>query len=383
MKYDFIVLGATGQQGRISSIDLLKNGYSVLLCGRNKERVEHILNNFKKTDFVYLDLRNYKDIVKTIKQSGARILLNCAEGDWNLQVLKACVETKINSIDLGSEIWMTKKQLEMDNLLKKVGIVHITGCGSVPGIGNVMLNHVSNEFDTIKTIEVGFSWNSNIKEFVIPFSMESITEEFTEPATNVKNGRFIKIRPMDSLEENKNKLVGKEERFYVRHPETYTFYKYYKHKGIENVKFYAGFPIHSFKMIDAIIKLGLGSKKEIDFEGMKIRPIDFTTKVLKRLPMPKGYKEKEDLWVKIYGKKNKKSKKILMQCVVNTLDNWEFAGCNIDTGMPASIIAQMIFRGEIQGKGSFAPEAIVPTKLFFKELSKRKMFVYQNGRKIN
>ena len=47
MKYDFVVLDATGMQGRIVSRDLLENGYSVLLCGRDKPRVEQILNKYK------------------------------------------------------------------------------------------------------------------------------------------------------------------------------------------------------------------------------------------------------------------------------------------------------------------------------------------------
>ena len=32
MKFDFVVLGAAGQQGRIVSKDLLQGKYSILLC---------------------------------------------------------------------------------------------------------------------------------------------------------------------------------------------------------------------------------------------------------------------------------------------------------------------------------------------------------------
>ena len=101
------------------------------------------------------------------------------------------------------------------------------------------------------------------------------------------------------------------------------------------------------------------------------------------MPIPDGYTEKEDLWVTIEGKKNKQNKKIRMQCVVPTLDGWEDAGCNIDTGFPASIMAQMIKNKTISMKGSFAPEAVVPPKLFFDELRKRKMIIYENGKVIN
>ena len=51
MRYDFLVIGATGIQGRIVTRDLLENNYSVLLCGRDKKRIEPILKKYKKTGF--------------------------------------------------------------------------------------------------------------------------------------------------------------------------------------------------------------------------------------------------------------------------------------------------------------------------------------------
>jgi lysine 6-dehydrogenase len=245
-----------------------------------------------------------------------------------------------------------------------------------------MLNHVAEELDTIKTIEVGFSWNSNIKRFVIPFSIQSIVEEFTEPATNVEGGRFVKVRPMSTLKEEEDEFVGTEEEMYVRHPETYTFYKYYKNKGARTVRFVAGFPPHSFSRIDSLIELGLGNKEEVNYQGRKIKPLEFVSEVLKNIKTPKGYKEDEDLWLTVEGKKNGKHKKIKMQCLVKTIKGWEFAGCNIDTGLTIAIIARMVKEGIISKKGSFAPEAIIPPVPFFKEIRKRGMKVYKNGKEI-
>jgi saccharopine dehydrogenase-like NADP-dependent oxidoreductase len=101
------------------------------------------------------------------------------------------------------------------------------------------------------------------------------------------------------------------------------------------------------------------------------------------LERPKNYKEKEDLWVKITGRKEKEKKIIKMSCIAETLKGWEDAGCNIDTGMPISIMAQMIKKDIIKDKGSFAPEGVVPAAPFFLELKKRKMKVYENGKVIN
>ncbi len=383
MGYDFVILGGTGIQGRIAARDLLENGHSVLLCGRNKARVAHLLKKFKRTGFAEADLRDIGHTAKVIRKSGAKTVLNCAEGDWNLNALKACAHAGVNSLDLGSEILMTKQQLAMHRTLQKKGIIHITGCGSVPGVGNVMLRYAAEKLDTLHTIEVGFAWNSNIKKFVVPFSMQSIIEEFTDPALNVENGRFTRTMPMKSIKFSHDDFVGEQERFFVRHPETYTFYSYYKNKGLKNVRFYAEFPPHSFNVISMLIELGLGSKEPITVDGVKVRPVDVVTEVLKNIPMPPHYRETEDLWVDIAGMRGKLKKTIKMRCIVPTLPGWEDAGCNIDTGMTVSVMAQMVHNGSISERGSFAPEGVVPPGPFFRELRKRQMIVLENGKVIN
>lgn len=385
MKFDFIVVGATGMQGKIVTRDLLESGYSVLLCGRDEKRVEHLLKKHKtKTAFEYVDLSDVDNTTKVIKNSGAKVLVNAAEGDWNLNSLLASLKAKTHSIDLGSDIPMLKKQLALNRILKKEGIIHITGCGSVPGIGNVMLRYVCDKFDKIDTVDVGFAWDSNIKKFFVPFSMQSILEEFTMVAPYLHNHKTVRIRPTDSIVRVYHKGVGREDQFNVgHHPETYTFRKFCEKKGVKNIGFYAGFPDHSMNVIQTLVDLGFARKKPVNFKGMKILPDEFLTELLKDLKMPKGYTETENLWVYIRGKHKGKPREILMECIVPPLKGWEEAGCNIDTGMPASIMAQMIFNKIITKPGSYSPEDIVPPAAFFKELRKRKIGIYENGKVIN
>ncbi len=385
MRFDFVVLGATGMQGKIVTRDLLENGYSVLMCGRDKSRILHLLKRYKKTGFEYVEMRDIEHVAKIIKNSKAEVVVNCIEGDWNLNAMKACIKAKASVLDLGSEIWMTKKQIEYDSLLKKKGITSITGCGSVPGVGNVMLRYAAEKFDKIDTVEVGFAWDSNMKVFVVPFSMESILEEFTSSAPYLHNHKMVTIRPTDSIVKAYHRGIGREKEFLCgHHPETYTFCRFCRNKGVKNIEFYAGFPEHSMQVVQTLVDLGFAKKKKISIKGVEMWPDEFLTALLRRLKYPKGYTETENLWVLIKGSNgNRKKKEILMECIVPPLKGWEDAGCNIDTGMPASIIAQMVKKKIINEKGSFSPEAVVPPEPFFKELRKRKMIVYENGKVIN
>lgn len=383
MKYDFIILGADGMQGSIVARDLLERGYSVFLTDIYQTRIPDLLHKYKhRAAFSFLDLRDMDRTIGTIQKSNADVVINCAEGDWNLNVCQACLHTGRHCIDLGPRFDMTDAQLRLNRQFKKIGKTAIMGCGSVPGIGNVMLAHAVKKFDSIESIDAGFAWDSNIKKFVVPFSIESILEEFTLKAPYIQNGRVRRMRPAESAKIRTFRAVGPQKIFLADHPEVYTFFYYFKRMGLKNVRFWAGFPHHSDQVISTLADLTFANNEPVTFENKQIVPAQFLTQTLKRIKHPRGYKEWENIWVEINGRAQRKKKTILMECIVPPLKSWEEAGCNVDTGFPASIIAQMIKYGDITKRGSFAPEAVIPEKKFFKELRKRKFTIYENGKKL-
>ncbi|MFH1456605.1 MAG: saccharopine dehydrogenase C-terminal domain-containing protein [Patescibacteria group bacterium] len=385
MKYDFVVLGADGIQGLIVTKDLLQRGYSILVADIYKTKIGKLLDEFKNSNvvFKYIDLRDIEQTKKLLKQSKADIVINCADMWWNINVYKACVANKMHCVDLGSWIEATSQQLRMDKEFKKINRTAITGCGSVPGIGNVMLNYASDKFDSLTSINAGFSWDSNMEKWVVPFSMKSILEEFTCEPRLVENGKWVKRKPLEIVHEKDYRGIGMQKCFLVQHPELLTFYHYFKNKGLKTVRFFGGYPEHSLEKICSLIDMGFHSDKPLKIDGLKIAPLDVLAPVLKKLNSPKGYKEQENLWVDINGIKDGKPKNILMECIVPPVKGWYDSGCNIDTGFPAVIMAEMIKDGRITSPGSFAPEAIVPIQEFFDELKKRNFVVYENGKSIN
>ena len=379
MKYDCLVIGASGMQGRIVVRDLLESKRRVFLADLYREGSEPLLRSHPSIPFERVDLRDYSATLELIQKVDAPLVINCAEGDWNIDVYKACLAAKKHVIDLGSDIPMTKAQIAMGPHFERAGLIAITGCGSTPGINNIMLKYAAEFFETMDTVDAGFAWDSNIKEFVVPFSIESVIEELTEPAPYIERGRWREAAPLETGVVKKFRGIGSQKCFIVRHPETYTFQLYYKKDGLKNFHFYAGFPQHSLDVVLKLIELGFGEKDPIVLDQNKIRPVDAVSRILARLNPPEGYTEKEVLWVRIKGKSiNGTSKEMLMECVVPTVPGWESAGCNIDTGMPASIIAQMILDGNIKTNGSFAPGPAIPAMEFFQELKKRGMKVYQD-----
>jgi saccharopine dehydrogenase-like NADP-dependent oxidoreductase len=382
MQYDFIVIGANGVQGKIVAKDLLENGYSVLLAAVDDYGLDHLID-YKKSDFALLDLEKIDRAKRIIKKAGASIIINCAIDDFNFTVTKLCLDIGVNYLDLGSEEKMTYDQFALSEEFKAKNIIAITGVGSTPGITNVMLRYIKDEFDTIESVQVGFAWESNISKFVVPFSIDAISCEFSESAKVFENGQYVEKMPEDCKENFNYRGLQKQKTLFTKHIEHHTFYEFLKDKGIKNIHVYSSFPQHSYNAIKTLIDLGFTKKDKIEFQGNKIKPLDFTSEILRRINLPENYKEKEVLWLKVFGKKNNMEKNINMEATAETLAGWEDATCNIDTGMPASIIAQMIKNGKISEKGVFPPEFIVPPEPFFEELSKRNILIYKDDKLIN
>ncbi|MBI4142396.1 saccharopine dehydrogenase NADP-binding domain-containing protein [Candidatus Uhrbacteria bacterium] len=380
MRYDFLVIGSGGLQGKIVARDLMERGHRLCLADLYRDGSEELLERDPKAAFRRIDLRRFREVAALVARIDAPIVINCAEGDWNIDVYRACLAANRHVIDLGSDIPMTKEQLALHRLFVRAGLTAITGCGSTPGINNVMLKYASGRLDRFHTIEVGFAWDANSKEFVVPFSIESIIEEFTQPAPAIEDGKWVSHKPFDTVIERSFRAIGKQRCFIVRHPETYTFHREYRKNGLKNLRFYAGFPQHIVDVITVLAKLGLGSQELVEVDGIEIRPVDALARTLGRLPIPEGYTETENLWVHVVGERAGAPVEIRMECIVPTLPGWERAGCNIDTGFPASIIAQMIRDGRITARGSFAPGAVVPVESFFQALRERGMVIYENGK---
>ncbi len=382
MPFDFVVIGATGEQGSIASRDLLESGYRVLLCGRHPDTLTKLLRS-KRARFANLALKDIRDTARVIQQSKSRIVVNCAELSWNYHAMEACLQAGVHYLDLGGLHEMTKKQYRLDSRFRKKNLIAVLGCGSTPGIANVMTAYALEGLSSIDHIDLGFAWDSNVKTFVLPYSLESIVYELTVPAVVLENGQFKTTRAC-TLEGITNFFkVGKQATYCIVHSEVYTFHRYFKNRGLRSVHYKAGFPAHSHGVLETLMNLGFASKEPLHSPGGDFVPLQSTNRVLRSLPRPKNYEEIEDLWVKVHGSHKGKPKRVEMDCIVNTTPGWSMAGSNVDTGRTISVMAQMLHRGEIKGKGVTAPEACVPPLPFFFFFERRGMRIYKNRRVLS
>jgi len=382
MHYDVAVIGANGIQGKIVSRDLLTSGCAVLLCALDRYGLDSILDH-DRAAFATIDIRETELLRQELRNAGVRMVVNCALDDFNLEVMQLALELGLHYIDLGSEVAMYRQQQKLHQAFVDKDRLAISGIGSTPGISNIMLRYLLPRFDTIETVHLGFAWTSNLPVFVPPFSIDAIAYEFGEPATIFENGEFVEKSPEEPTGITYDyRGIGPQLTCYTKHIEHHTFVDFLHDRGIKNVVVYSSFPPHSYTTLKQLLALGLLSKNPVTVDGKTVRPLDYTTEVLRRIPVPPGYTEKEVIWLKVFGKKAGQQKCEEMDCLAGTLPGWEDATCNIDTGFPVSILAQMILHGKIPARGFYSPESVVPPLPFFAELIRRKLMIYDNGKEL-
>ncbi|MCB6367536.1 hypothetical protein LI291_15285, partial [Intestinibacillus massiliensis] len=128
--------------------------------------------------------------------------------------------------------------------------------------------------------------------------------------------------------------------------------------------------------------LGFSSEEPLEVGGQQVNPLKTMVGVVNRYLS--RYDDSNDgelndsdvLRAVVKGTKDGVEKEVIVESVIRTSEKWGFMAGALDTGVPPSIVAQMICKGQITERGALAGEQCVPPILYFKELAKREMPVY-------
>ncbi len=380
----FVVLGGYGIIGSVIVRDLFNSckDCEIVIAGRDFKKALEYAKSFK-SERVTASEADVNNAVATAKLlSGCEVCINAVQYYFNLEIMKACLRAKCNYVDLGGLFHMTKKQLKLDKDFKKIGRSAVLGCGSTPGITNVLAAYGAEIIQKPLEMHISFAdWDKTKYQqpFVLPYSLSTIFDEFMmEPAVFSK-GKLTFEKPGSGEKVLYfPKPFGKLKGFYTLHSELATFPESFK---LKECTFRVTFSEEFQEQIRFLIEAGFASEKGIKVDGKEIKPRNFTVRVMDQwLPKPETkIADSELVRVEVIGS----GKKAVVDCVTPTNKKYNLSGGTWHTATPARIIAQMIAREEIAKQGVFAPENAIPPKDFFKELKKRGSYIYLNGKKIN
>ena len=382
-----VILGA-GIQGGVVAMDLCDKELSpgekdITICDYDLKKAEEAAKSLG-IKAAQVDVTKHEALVNSIK--GADVVINCVQYDWNVNIMKACLEVGANYIDLGGLFHVTRKQFELHDEFKKAGLIAVLGMGSTPGTMNVMAGYAVSKLDTVETADVICACGDFTKSNAIigiPYSLITIMEEHTKEPVILKDGEFISI-PAGSGKEviSFPEPIGSATAFYCLHSEPAQFARSFKDKGIKNASFKLSLPDAFEERLAFLADLGFGVEEPVIVDGKEVNPLKTLLSVVNKYL--DGYDSSQDgelndcdvLRAIVKGKKDDIEKEIMVESIIRTSKKWGIMAGVLDTATPPSIVAQMICNGVITETGVCSPEQCIPAIPYFKELARREMPVY-------
>ncbi len=383
----FVVLGGYGVIGKVVVLDLFKTckDCMITIAGRDLEKAKQYANSFKskRVKYAKADVTNINSTSLLLKNSD--VCVNCVQYYFNLQIMKACLKAKVNYVDLGGMFHTTKRQLKLNSRFKKINKIAVLGCGSAPGITNILTTYGSKFLKKIDSVEILFADKDKTKyeqEFVLPYSFKTLVDEYILKPAIFQNRRLKFVQPYSGFKTyNIGKGFGKQKGFLTLHSELATIPPFFKNKGIRNVEFRVTFDDEFNDVMETLIETGFASRDKINVNKNRTEILNTTAALMDRLTVNPKTKIKDSEILRVIFNKGK----LTMDALTNSTFN--ISGGTYNTGVPCSIMAQMIAHGGKnvlkEERGVYAPEKVINPEIFFKELRKRGIVIYKNGRKVN
>jgi lysine 6-dehydrogenase len=343
---------------------------------------------------------------------GVDVVCNCAVHALNLPVMEACADAGTHYVDLGGLFHTTRRQLALHDRFVAAGVTAVVGMGGSPGITNVLAAVAARGLERVEEVQVRLG----VADFAppaapvpVPYAIQTILDEFTVPAMTFRDGRLVQVAAMSEQEElDFPPPVGRVQVGHTLHSELATLPLHFADRGVRSVSFKVGFPADFMDKLTLLTALGLADTTPVELPSGRVVPRELlvdriTTTATMPGPEP-APDDAEAIWVRVRGRRAGPSGdpalaprdlhgppggvlrdapsdptlepiERLAELVVRPHPAWQAGAGQLDTGVPPSIVAQLLATKVIDRPGVLAPEDAVPPEPFLAELASRTMEV--------
>lgn len=370
----YLVLGA-GQMGYAVVYDLIRspNVDNVYLADAKVDRINAVMERFADDRLVpcQVDVLSRDDIVRVM--SGCDIAISCVPYEFNFDLARAALEARINFCDLGGNNDIVRKELLLDEFARERGITIVPDCGLAPGMVSILTAAATQGMEEIYEIRIRVGGIPTDPQpplgYSLTFSVEGLINEYTEEANAIVEGKQVRIPALTEVEEIEfPKPFGKLEAFTTSggvSTLTTTFAGRVQHLDYKTIRY----PGHC-AIMNALKLLGLMDSEPVQVGSASVTPRKLLSALLdKRLP-----KHEADvvlLRITVTGVRNDRPTQVIWEGIDYMDQAEDLTAMMRMTAFPASIVAQMIARGDISEKGALTHEQCVPTSLFLAEIASR------------
>jgi saccharopine dehydrogenase-like NADP-dependent oxidoreductase len=381
MKQKKIIVLGSGLVGAPMAIDLAHDRqFAISVADINPEALQKYRDHEGITA-LQADLADVAKVKELV--SGQDMVINAVPGFLGFQTLRAVIEAKKNVVDIA---FFSEDPFLLDELAKKNGVTAIVDCGVAPGMSNILVGHVHHSLDKTHSALIYVGGLPELRvwpyEYKAVFSPLDVIEEYIRPARYVENGKMI-VRPALSDAEYLN-IPGVSSLVAFNSDGLRTLMRTI---DIPNMKEKTlRYPGHIEK-IAVLRETGFFSQEPVEINGLRIRPLDLTAKLL--FPLWKLQPGETDITVmQVIVEGEKGGEKV--RYIYDLFDRFDGVS-NVHsmartTGYTATAAVRLLSRGLFKRQGIIAPEFIGEqpecVEFMLKELADRGVVYKQRIEKI-
>jgi saccharopine dehydrogenase-like NADP-dependent oxidoreductase len=259
-----------------------------VICADISFKEDRIFDKFHHTN---VNVRNKEQLIGLLEKHMPDLVINASPPKFNVDVLGACASAGRNYLDMAA--WWEPdtdknakspykiEQFDFDAAFTAKDAVGLIEAGISPGMTNLFVRECADQFDELDDVKIRLIEETGSKELSFAWSKEALLDEINSKPLIFKDGKFRIMEPFTGAEEFRfPKPFGKKKVGLLCQDEVGTIPFFIKLKSVDVKAYDNQADIYKF-----LYDLGLTSQEKIDFNGMKITPFEFVTKVLPEISL--------------------------------------------------------------------------------------------------
>jgi len=345
------VLGA-GRVGATMALDLARDGeFDVTVADLSEKALARLSS--KGLEVTARDLSRPAEVAAAIQ--GADLVVGAVPGFMGFRTMKTVLEAGKHIVDIS---FFPEDPFLLDGLAKEKGLIAIMDAGVAPGCDNFIVGDLQRRLDSISNFECYVGGLPAIRtwpfEYKAGFSPVDVVEEYTRPARYVAHGKEIVMPALSEPELMDFPGVGTLEAFNTDGLRSLIHTVDAPFKKEKTLRY----PGHIEKM-RMLREAGFFGLEPIDVGGVKVAPMDLTTRLL--FPMWQMDENDEDFTVMrviVDGMKDGKPEHHVWDLLDRYDRETKITSMARSTGYSCTATVRLVAAGLFTRKGIAPPEYV-------------------------
>ncbi len=368
-----LILGGAGAVCKEATRDLaLTSDFEeIAVADANAAAVERLLGEIGDPRLrpLSFDANDYDGMLRLFPQY--ELVVNGLPFQFDLTVNRACVESGVNGLDLSS----LDEQFGLHAIASEKQMIFVPGVGATPGVTNLMVARAAEQLDRLDTVEIAFAAFRSLAPapgLLTTTLWEFDPEEEARQQAVYEDGAWHHSPPLSGGKHFQfHDLIGEQATYFVPHDEVYTLPRSFP--SLRRVSVRGCFPPRVMELMSALLHTGILGLDTIQLDGREVSAMETIRALLWQNPVSK----QNPVWayglvVEVTGERA--GRQVLHRYRNHHPPQQEWGGESAyykNVGLPLSIGAQMIARGEVRGHGVLPPERAFRVAPFFQALADR------------